>query len=346
MYASLLHLVAIASLSAALLTPPTARAAAELSAELSEASVAWVGELEGEALLDDATFVREIRKILEHDGFTPTEQVDAFYLLHRKIGLHFSGFVTLPPEMSYAEVFWEKAAIMNHYGEQLAELKLDGSAFEIVARESYTGGHSVRLGSAVLLAALVDPPEAQKLLDILLNADRLRRASVPPIVAHYAAWSATIAGHRGHAEKLAELAQAIPLEEVREDFVLATGYRGPGPDVLNRLEAFAVQTGTKPQVAFDQATGAVLTVLHRHLEADAYAQAWQRVRDASDDEAWTSAVDPFRDGPPPRGAMSEPPPEAGSEGWIYKLWDGFTVEADDDAETIRWGETFSDTTSH
>ncbi|MEM8781492.1 MAG: hypothetical protein AAGE65_01430 [Planctomycetota bacterium] len=310
------------------------------SFKLAEAAVQRVGPLDARALLDDELFLDTLRGVLRDDTLDPTEQVDAFYLLHRKIGLHFSGFAALPPGMSYADVFWGKADVMNAYREALADLNLSGKPFEVVARESYRGGHSVRLGSAVLLAALVDPPEGRKLLDIL-GTNRLQRASVPPIAAHYVAWSACVAGHAKHAEALAGLAAVVPLEEVREDFVLAVGYRDPGPELLGTLESFAMRSA---QAGFDQAIGATLTVLHRHLHADAYRGAWRRVRDASPDAAWTRAVDAFRDGPPPRGAMSEPPPESGSDGWVYKLWDGFEVTSGEESDTLRWGDAFYDTT--
>ncbi len=326
-----------------LLTGSTAAERTDFSFEVTDAALHRIAPLDGEALLDDNKFVDALRRILRDETLSPTDRVDAFYLLHRKIGLHFSGFVALPPGVSYADVFWEKAGLMNAYREALADLEIDGDVLQVVAVESFAAGHSTRLGSAVLLAALVDPPEAHRLLKILLD-DRLSRASVPPIVAHYVAWSATVAGTLGHAETMAELVPMIPHEEVREDFVLAVGYHNPGPEVLDGFVRFAVQSGEAPGIGFDQAIGAVLTVLHRHHGGDAYREAWQRIRGASGDDAWTVAVDAFRDGPPPRGAFSDPPPESGSEGWIHKLWDGFEVTVRNEADTIRWGDVFSDTT--
>ncbi|MEM1445777.1 MAG: hypothetical protein AAGF84_06975 [Planctomycetota bacterium] len=314
------------------------------SFEITAAALAKVGPLSGEDLLDDETFLDALRDVLRDEELTPTDRVDAFYLLHRKIGLHFSGFAALPPDMSYAEVFWQKAVIMSAYREALADLELSAEPFAAVALESFQGGHAVRLGSSVLLAALVDPPEAQKLIEILSDPNRLKRTAVPPIVAHYIAWSTCVAGNLTHAEALAGLIPVIPLEEVGEDFALTVGFRNPGPALLTMLEGFAVDSAAE---GFDHSVCAVLTVLHRHLEADAYAETWQRVRDASKDAAWsTDAIDAFRDGPPPRGGMGEPPPESGSDGWQYKLWDGFTLIAGDDSGTIQWGDAFFDTTQH
>ncbi|MEM7576849.1 MAG: hypothetical protein AAF328_05170 [Planctomycetota bacterium] len=312
------------------------------SFELTPAAMQRIAPLDGVALLDDDTFQDALRGVLRDEKLSPTDQVDAFYLLHRKIGLHFSGYAAIPPGMSYADVFSEKAAIMNVYREALADLNLSAEPFATVALKSYQGGHSVRLGSSVLLAALIDPPEAQKLLEILSNPNRLQRASVPPIVAHYVAWSTCVAGHRQHAEALAGLIPVVPLEEVREDFVLAVGFCNPGPALLRMLEGFATAQADE---GFDQSVGATLTVLHRHLDKDAYRDAWQRIRDASKDVEWSvPLIDKFRNGPPPRGGMGEPPPESGSEGWMYKIWDGFKLELREEADTIRWGETFFDTT--
>lgn len=314
------------------------------SFELTPAATQRIAPLDGEALLDDDTFLDALRDILRDENLSPTDQVDAFYLLHRKIGLHFSGFATIPPGMSYADVFSEKAAILNAYREALADLNLSAEPFATVALKSYQGGHSVRLGSSVLLAALIDPPEAQKLVEILTDPNRLQRAAVPPIVAHYVAWSTCVAGNLQHAEALAGLVPVVPLEEVREDFVLAVGFRNPGPALLMMLEGFATAQAAE---GFDQSVGATLTVLHRHLDDDAYRDAWQRIRDASKEVEWSlTLIDKFRDGPPPRGGSGEPPPESGSEGWIYKIWDGFKLELREEADVIRWGETFFDTTQH
>lgn len=316
------------------------RAESPYSFTLSPRAVAEVAALDAEQLVEDEFFLATLRRLLDDEGWTAAERVDAFYLMQRKIGMGFTGWADLPPRWGYGDVFWRRADIFDAYRAALSDLEIDGRAYVAVARDSYRE-HPVRMGNALLLTALLDRRATQGVLDILTDPHRLAGSPVPPIAVHYLALSAAVSGDRRRVAALGPLLAEVPFEESREDLIYALAYRTAGPEVLAVFEAHVAASA---QRGFDLSTGAALTALHRQLDHDDYRQAHMRAMAASDDEAWRAAVNRFRDGPAPRGGMGEPPgTPPGESVWLFKIWDGFLATVSDDGTVVRWGDGFFDT---
>jgi len=310
---------------------------------MSPRAVAEVAALDAKRLGEDEAFLEVLSRVLKDPAWTPIERVDAFYLMQRKIGLGFTGWVSLPPHWGYHHVFWERVRVFEAYRDVLAGLEIDGELYVEVARSSYRD-HPVRMGHALLLTALLDRDSTQKVLDILTNPKRLVSSPVPPIAMHYLALSAAVSGERPRVEALGTLLAEVPLEESREDLILAMGYRKTSQEVLTMLETHITRTA---QTGFDLSTGAALIVMHRQLDADAYEVAWGMALAASNDEVWWAGVQQYRKGPAPRGGMGEPSTSPlGESVWLFKKWDGYSVAIEDERTVVRWGEAFFDTQMH
>jgi hypothetical protein len=306
---------------------PAPESAKRWSFEIAPAARQMVGELDPQALLDDAFFLRQLARILG-SPIAPEAKVDAFVLLLDKIGWLFAGSVPVPAGRSYTEVFGGIAGTFFQYQEQLDQQTWDVAPFLIIA-DSQCGGHAVRCSNALLLAVLLDRDTARTAIDRAATPENLRSAQVEAVFLHGLALSTVLTRDAQTVLRLGGLLYETKLEEGREDIIAALAIY-PSSESTAILRAFVRRD--LPQ-RLDNATDNALDIVNQRSPA-VEVEAW--LLGLSQDlptETRARLRERHAQGFAHR-------PEAGM-GLFRKTWDGFDVTIYDDGIRFEHPPGFS-----
>lgn len=299
--------------------------------QVSERAVASVAKHSGRALGDDSYFIETLRGFLMSRDLSDEEKAWAFYLMQKKIGWAFGGFVHIPAGFNYYKVFTSHAGFYYQVHRELRSLDYDVRPFLRIAKARYRD-NVMLAANALLLGAVLNPSAARGDLYDFLDYEVLKGAQVPDILNHYLCLGVVFAMTPEAAEKLGRNLIRLPSEEAKEDVISVLGM------YENRAgwEYIRGYVITESEPRRSQAVETGLFVLKRRLEREELDALSQSLRRDSSNPWKTRVLDRLTQSTFP-GEF-----EDRKKGSWMKIWDPFSVGVFDNGILMSTDNNFKE----
>lgn len=151
-----------------------------------------IDEQKREDYFNDDFFNLFLKNVLDDKRFSPTEKVQLFYLMLKKIGYAFVGVNYLPAKQNYYVFHLTKVEVLEKTMAYFQENKVEVTPFLQLSDESKTNDPVIS-SNAVLLAMLINPEKTGRLLAKMTQALSIQRSKNPAIMNHYLCLAASLA---------------------------------------------------------------------------------------------------------------------------------------------------------